>query len=142
MSRALLILDGPHAKSRAEHWIRLAELGTRVEFKRPQRTLDQNAKMWATLTDIAGQVTWVDGQKYTPDDWKDYFLHALRKGRWMPDEAGGYVPIGMRSSDLSKDEMSELIELILEFAARYDVKLSNAEPDPNVDAPSPEEINA
>lgn len=141
MSRALLILDSKAAKARAAHWIAIAEPMTRVEFKRPQRTLDQNAKLWATLTDIAAQLDW-QGQRYSPDDWKDYFMHALRKARWMPDEDGGFVPVGMRSSDLSKDEMSDLIELILAFAARHEVKLSNAEPDPNVDAPSPEGVDA
>lgn len=141
MSRALLILDSPATRAKAAHWLRIAEPFTRVEFKRPQRTLDQNSKLWATLTDIAEQLTW-HGQKYTPADWKDFMLHALNKARWMPAEEGGLVPIGLRSSDLSKDEMSDLLELVLAFAARHDVRLSNTEADPNIDQPLPEGVSA
>jgi hypothetical protein len=141
MSRALVILANPSDRAKAAHWITIAEPFTRVTFQRPQRSLDQNSKMWATLTDIAEQLTW-HGQKYTPDDWKDYLMHALRKARWMPDEDGGFVPIGMRTSDLSKDEMSDFLELVMAFAARHDVRLSNTEADPNVDEPARETADA
>lgn len=93
-----------------------------MEFKSPRRSLSQNDLFWQLLTIVSGH-EW-KGQRYSPDDWKDYFLNALRKGRWMPDEDGGFVPIGLRSSDLSKDEMSDLIELIQAFAARHGIDVS------------------
>jgi hypothetical protein len=45
----------------------------------------------------------------------------------MPSEDGGMVPIGMRTSDLSKEEMGELIALIMEFATRHSVGLPDLE---------------
>ncbi len=127
MSRALVILYGQRERQKAHSWIEGAPPGTRVEFKRAQRTLAQNSLMWVLLTAIAEQVIWSDGKKYVAEDWKDYFMHALRKGRWMPSEDGGYVPIGMRSSDLSKDEMGDLIEIIQAFCAKHGVVTGEAD---------------
>lgn len=121
MTRAVLILNGPQKRLEARKLCDTMPAGSRVTFKMPQRSIDQNSLLWALLTDIAKQLTWSDGKKYPADDWKDYMMHALRKARWMPDEDGGYVPIGMRSSDLSKEEFSDLIELIKEFGARHGV---------------------
>ena len=39
-------------------------------------------------------------------------MHAMKQARWMPSEDGGMIPIGMRTSDLSKAEMGELMELM------------------------------
>jgi hypothetical protein len=39
----------------------------------------------------------------------------------------GFVNLGTSSSDLSKDEMSELIELILAFGANHNVELHEPE---------------
>jgi hypothetical protein len=120
MSRALLILDSPQNRQRAHAWVIKAPFGTRLEFKAARRSTDQNAKMWCCLTEVASQLEW-HGQKYTAEDWKDYFMHAMRRARWMPSEDGGLVPIGMRTSDLSKGEMVELIELVLAFGAEHGV---------------------
>lgn len=35
-----------------------APVNTRVEFKEAKRTTDQNARMWAMLTDVAQQLPW------------------------------------------------------------------------------------
>lgn len=121
MSRAVLILSGKAERDKAIQWICNAPVNTRVEFKRAKRTLPQNARMYAMLTEIAEQLTW-HGVKYSADDWKDYFMHALKKARWMPSEDGGMVPIGMHTSDLSKDEFGDLMELIAEFGARNGVQ--------------------
>lgn len=124
MSRAFLVLDSKAKRAKAAHWLALAPDGTRVEFKRPRRSLEQNALLWSRLTELSEQLTW-HGQRYTPEDWKDYSMHALRKARWMPDEDGGMVPIGLRSSDLSKDEMRDLLDLIEAFGARNGVTFSD-----------------
>lgn len=119
---ALLVLAGPIIRVRAQHWIEIAPAYTRVTFEGPKRSLDQNSAMWLWLTAISEQLDW-HGQKYTADDWKDYMMHALRKARWMPDEDGGMLPIGLRSSKLSKAQMSDLLELIMAFAARHSVTI-------------------
>jgi hypothetical protein len=49
-----------------------------VEFKAPKRSLPQNDRMWAMLTDVATQLPW-HGIKLSPDDWKLIFLDALKR---------------------------------------------------------------
>jgi hypothetical protein len=121
MSRALLIL-GPSTRERAHHWVSNAPDGTRLEFKQPKRSIEQNALMWARLTDIARQVEWY-GQKLSADDWKDVFSASLRKARVVPGlDPGSFVPLGMRTSDMSKEEMGQLLDLVDAFAAERGVK--------------------
>lgn len=117
---AVLVLAGDRERQRAHDWVKRAPLNSRVSFQGPRRSLDQNAKMWALLTELSLQLDW-HNQRYSPDDWKDYLMHALRKARWMPDEDGGMVPIGMRTSSLSKEDMAELIELLYAFGSRHGV---------------------
>jgi hypothetical protein len=122
MSRALITLVSDDMRAMAVDWCRRLPQGTRIEFKKPRRTVDQNSKMWATLTDIALQVPW-HGQRLTPADWKLIFLDALkRESRLVPNIDGtGFVNLGRSSSDLSKEEMSDLIELMMQFGANHDV---------------------
>lgn len=128
MSRAMIVLDRPSDRAKAARWVAGVSSGTRLEFKAPRRTLDQNSLMWVLLTELAEQLRWHE-QKYTPDDWKDYMMHALRKARWMPDEDGGMVPIGMRTSDLAVSEMGDLIEIIRAFGARHGVVFHDPNPE-------------
>jgi hypothetical protein len=123
MSRAFLILANDKVRDRAMHWVKIAPQGTRVEFKEAKRSISQNDRMWAMLTDVATQLDW-HGQHYSPDDWKDFFMHSLRQARWMPAEDGGMIPIGMRTSDLSKGEMGDLMELMAVFGANHGVTFS------------------
>jgi NinB protein len=127
MSRALLILANDRIRQKAAHWIMVAPKDTRVEFKGPRRSNDQNSLLWVWLTEIARKLEW-RGQKYSADDWKDYLMHSLRRARWMPDEDGGMVPIGMRTSDLSKEDFSNLLELTMAFATSHGVNVVETEP--------------
>ena len=123
MSRALLVLNGPADRMKAADWVHKAPPGTRLEFKAPRRSINQNSLMWQRLTEIAQQVIWY-GQKLNPEDWKDVFTASLRKARVVPGiDAGSFVPLGMRTSDMSKEEMTNLLELIAAFAAERGVVL-------------------
>lgn len=127
MTRATLILNGKHARAKAAHWVATAPEGTRVEFKKPRRSLDQNAAMWAALTDVAQQVEWY-GAKLTAEDWKDVFSASLRKARVVPGlDPGSFVPLGMRTSDMTAAEMSDLLDLIHAFGAEHGVTFSDRE---------------
>lgn len=129
MSRALVVINSASDRQRIASWAMKAPWGCRVEFKEAKRTLDQNAKMWAMLTDVATQVEWY-GQKLTPDDWKDVFTASLRKVRVVPGlDAGTFVPLGMRTSDMSKQEFSDLLELINAFGAEHGVQFNDPAPD-------------
>jgi len=122
MARALLIITSDTTRQKAMNWLRKAPWNTRVEFKGPKRTLPQNDRMWLLLTAVATQLDW-HGQKYSADDWKDYFMHALSGGKWMPGEDGGMIPIGRSTSDLDKEDFGDLMELIEAFCARQNVML-------------------
>jgi hypothetical protein len=122
MSRSFLVLANPEIRKRAHAWIEQAPNKTRVEFKSPKRTNDQNALLWSCLGDIAKQVKYHD-LTLTPEDFKILFLDALhRETRMVPNlDNTGFVALGRSSSDLSVGEFSELIELIMEWGARHSV---------------------
>lgn len=134
MSRHVLILANDAIRLRATNWIAKVPVGTRVEFKAPKRTLPQNDRMWAMLTDIAAQKDHA-GRKYTPDQWKVLFMHAC--GREVSfvlslDEKT-FIPWGQSSSDLSKEEMTDLIEFMFSWGAENGVIFH----DPDSSRPAP-----
>jgi len=122
MSRAALILTSQTSRELAASWCLKAPVNTRVMFKESKRSLPQNDRMWAQLTDIARQVPW-HGIRLTAEDWKLIFLDALkREVRMVPNiDGNGFVNLGRSSSDLSKAEMSDLMELIAMFGAQRGV---------------------
>lgn len=122
MSRALLVLYSDAMRAKAIDWISRAPKETRIEFKGPKRTLDQNSRMWAMLTDIADQKTH-SGRRYTPDQWKILFMHACgREVQFIPSLDGStFIPWGQSSSDLSKQEMTDLIECMFAWGAENGV---------------------
>lgn len=126
MSRYYFILHTKGDRIRAVNAIAAAPAGARVEVKAARRSIEQNSRMWAMLTDIAMQLPW-HGQKLRPDDWKLLFLDALkRETQAIPNLDGtGVVSIGRSSSDLSKQEMSDMIDLMHEFGARHGVKFGD-----------------
>lgn len=91
-----------------------------ITLSRQKRSLEQNSKLWACLTDLSHQVDWY-GQKLSPEDWKDVMTAALKKQRVVPGAEGGFVALGARTSEMSKEELSDLIELILAFGAEQGV---------------------
>lgn len=122
MSRAQLTLFSKSERERAIRWIEQAPTGTRVVFKEFKRTTDQNSKLWASLTDVATQLDW-HGQRLSPDSWKLIFLDALTtEMKLVPNlDGSGFVNLGRSSSNLSKGEFSDLLELINEFGTRNGV---------------------
>ena len=126
MSRALLVLANDDIRAKAIRWINGLPKDSRIEFKAPKRTLDQNAKMWAMLTEVATQVPW-HGLRLSSEDWKLIFLDALkREVRMVPNlDGNGFISLGRSSSDLSKGEMADLIELIAAFGATHDVRFAD-----------------
>lgn len=118
MSRALLVLGSTATREKAIRWIRTAPVNTRVVFHEPKRSLPQNDRFWAMLTDVAQQATH-GGRKYTADQWKVIFLHACgREAQFVPAlDGGGFIPLGQSSSDLSKAEMSAVMDFIEAWGA-------------------------
>jgi hypothetical protein len=119
MSRALVTIRGAADRERVARWAAQAPPGTRVEFKEVKRSLPQNDRMWAMLTDIATQKEHC-GRKYTPEIWKCLLMHAWgREVKFIPALDGeSVVPMVYRSSDLSKVEMTDLIEFMIFWGAK------------------------
>ena len=95
------------------------------------RSSEQNAAMWAMLTDISRQMRWpVNGSMewLTPEEWKVILSAGLkREQRIAAGMDGGWVVLGQRTSRMTKAEMSELLELIQAFGAQKGVKFSAPE---------------
>jgi hypothetical protein len=101
-------------------------------MKEPRkRSLDQNARMWASLADVANQVEWpVDGRlrKLPPADWKTIFTAALkREQRIAQGIDGGFVMLGSSTSRMSVQEMADLITLIQAFGDERGIQWSEPE---------------
>jgi hypothetical protein len=97
-----------------------------VEVKQETRSLAQNARLWAMLTDISEQVDWY-GQKLSPEDFKHIFTAALKKTRAVPGIDGGVVVLGQSTSKMTKAEMAELQTLMEAFGAEKGVRFSGVE---------------
>lgn len=98
-----------------------------VRLGRERRTLDQNAKLWPMLSDIAKQIQWVkDGElcHMPPEEWKDLFTASLSKQSMAPGIDGGMVVLGLHTRNLPKRQFSDLIELMYEFGSERDVTWS------------------
>lgn len=94
-----------------------------MEVREPRRTDDQNAKMWAMISDVSRAKP--EGRRHTPDDWKAIFMHACgHEVQFEQGIDGRPFPTGFRSSRLSKQQMSDLIECIYEYGSRHGVQWS------------------
>ena len=122
MTRYVIVLNSEADRAKAARYINAAPAGTRIELKAARRSLPQNDRMWAMLTDIATQKDH-NGRKYTPDQWKVLFMSACgREVQFIPSLDGKtFLPWGQSSSDLSKEEMSNLIEFMFAWGAEHGV---------------------
>lgn len=97
-----------------------------VEIKPETRTLAQNARLWAMLTDVAKQVNWY-GRKLSEEEWKHVFTASLSKQDVVPGIDGGFVVLGKSTSKMTKPEMSELQQLIEAFGVQQGVRFTAPE---------------
>jgi len=127
MAREIVEIKGVDDRDKIARWARHVPLHTTVEFRAPRRSTDQNALMWSLLSQISKQVDWY-GQKLSNEDWKDVLTASLRRTRVVPGiDAGTFVPLGMRTSQMTKEEISELLELIYAFGAERSVHFRELE---------------
>lgn len=125
MTRYVFTLGSRDGLARLIGVLEKAPPGTRVEVKAAKRTVPQNDRLWAMLTDVARQVLW-HGQRLRPDDFKLIFLDSLKRElRVVPNlDGNGFVNLGRSSSDLSKAEMTDLMSLIEAWGAEHGVVFS------------------
>jgi len=107
-------------RRRAHECVKDCPDGWSATFAPAKRSLDQNARMWAMLGEIASAVPW-HGQKLTPENWKDMFTAALKRQEVVPGLDGGFVVLGTSTRRMNKSEMGDLMELMSAFAAERGV---------------------
>lgn len=128
MSRAVLVLRNAGDRACACKWVMQADDWSRVEFKGAKRTLPQNDRMWAMLTDVARQKEHF-GRKYDTQTWKKIFMAELgRESQFVPSLYGEQpIEIGNSSSDLSKEEMADLITLMMAWGDQNGIVFHDAD---------------
>lgn len=103
-----------------------------VEVKEMTRSVEQNAKLHATLSDIARQVEWA-GKHRDVDTWKRLLTAAWLRARGesveiLPAVDGhGVDVVFRRTSSLTVKECAELLEFVQAWAAEQGVRLSAPE---------------
>lgn len=121
--RYATILSTPRARQRAKELIDEAPDGFVAVVHEPRRSLDQNDKMWAMLTDISLAEPMC--RKHTPDDWKAILMNACGwECQFIEGLDGRPFPQGFKSSQLTKGQMSSLIEFMFAFGSEHGIEWS------------------
>ena len=118
-----VILTSDTQRQLAIDMIRRAPADAVIKISAPKRTLDQNAKLWAMISDVSRAKP--EGRMHTPEVWKCLFMSAC--GHAVQFEMGldnKPFPIGFSSSRLTKAEMADLITVIYEYGDRHGVRWS------------------
>lgn len=103
-----------------------------VEVKEMTRSVEQNAKLHACLSDISRQIEWV-GKKRDVDTWKRLLTAAWLRARGesveiLPAVDGhGVDVVFRRTSNLTIKECAELLEFVQAWATENGVRLSAPE---------------
>jgi hypothetical protein len=119
--RKYFILAHDTARANAKAAIADSPDGYAVEIKPITRSLAQNAKLHALITDIAKTLEWA-GAKRDVETWKRLLTAAWLRARGEPIEmlpaldGHGVDIVFRRTSELTVNEMIELIEYIQSWA--------------------------
>lgn len=125
MNGQTVILRGDSQRAFAHRLVDQAPVDAVVNIKPATRSNDQNAKLWAMLSDVARAKP--QGRVLTTDVWKALFMaEAGFRCHFEPTLDGqGVVPLGFKSSRLRKAEFSDLIECIAAYGAEHGVVWSD-----------------
>lgn len=127
MTGQTVILRGQEQRDLAARLIRLAPRDAVVNIREATRNADQNARMWAMLSDVSRAKP--GGRRHTPDIWKCLFMQACgHEVQLLQGLDGNPFPAGFRSSRLTVRQMADLITFISAYGDEHQVKWS--EPDP------------
>lgn len=125
--KALYRLNSPTPRAMAVQHVKSAPDGYVVTIQAPTRSLEQNALLWSRLSQLSEQVKW-DGDTLTPSEWKDLLSACLRKQKVVRGIEGGLVFLGLRTSQMTKSEMADLLTLMEAFAAERGVTFNDQIP--------------
>lgn len=128
MGHAVIILTNQATREQFCRWVMAAPPRTVASLKGVKRSIPQNARLWAMLTDIARQATWA-GKKRTTEEWKDLFTAAVKTAggglEAVPGLEGGLMILGLRTSEMSVAEMGDLQTYMESWGAQNGVTFSD-----------------
>lgn len=132
MSRYTLPLT-PGNRSDAHSWVDRALSLWRpgqawvMELREAKRTDDQNRALWGALGQIVRQRPVHNGVQMDAETYKSLFLHALgHEVRFVPTlDGSSMLPLGLRSSKLTKSEFADLLTLIIAWCDQNGVTLEH-----------------
>lgn len=115
-------LTGQGQREYAKRLIDAAPVGWVVKIGAETRRDAQNRKLWPMLQDLQRQVE--DCAPFSLEDLKLRFLNALgTEMRFLPAlEGQGIFPVGMKSSVLTVEQFTGLIELLYAYGAKHGVR--------------------
>ena len=123
MTGQTVILRGPSQRQLARDLIDKAPDDAVVNIREGKRTLDQNAKLWAMLSDVSR--TKPQGRMHTPDIWKAIFMNACgHEVQFVHGLEGEPFPVGFRSSKMTKAQMADMITFIYQYGDEHGVRWS------------------
>ena len=135
MNGQTIRLTGPGARSIAHHWIDIAPHGAVVNVKEAKRTTDQNSRFWAMLSDVSRSKP--GGRTMTPERWKGAFMQSFgHQVQFENDLEGRPYPVGHSSSNLTKAQMTELMDFIDAWGTQNGVVWSEPHASTNSEQPS------
>ena len=120
-------LIGPDQRALACAMIQRAPAGAVVRITEATRSTDQNAKLWAMISDVSRAKP--EGRVHTPEVWKCLFMaacgHSVRFEMGLDNRP---FPVGFSSSRLTKSDFADLITTVQEYGDRHGVAWSEPNP--------------
>lgn len=121
MTGQTVILRGDVQRQFAKRLIDAAPVDAVVNVKEAKRSVDQNAKMWAMLSDVSRAKP--EGRTHTTEVWKCLFMQACgHEVQFLMGLDGNPFPSGFKSSRMSVRQMCELIDFIDAWGSERGVK--------------------
>ena len=126
VSGQTVILRGDAQRLLAKQLIDRAPVDAVVNVREATRTLEQNAKMHAMLSDISRAKP--EGRMMGPELWKAVFMQACgHEVQFLNGLDGLPFPAGFRSSRLTVRQMADLITFIAAYGDQHGVRWSEGE---------------
>lgn len=137
--KATFPLDNPRYRQFARNMLDRAPDNWVCILQPEKRSLEQNKALWAKLNDIANSDVEWGGVKWDAYGWKDVFVSGYltykRKeanGGEQPQIIGGIegevLVVGLHSSDLTKEQFSELLAYIDHWGTEHGVVWTEPKP--------------
>lgn len=98
-----------------------------MRVSEPTRNLEQNAAQWPILHAFSEQLEWpVNGRltRLAPEEWKDILTAAFNGEQRMAEGlGGGFVFLGTRTREMSKERFSEWLDFLKATAVERGVEI-------------------